>query len=211
MKHFTTLFLASLITFVVANDKEKHKEGGKNKHSNVTSEAKECHRLWKLTKLQETVSNATRMADLNRTHPEKAAKLVSEAASIGPELTSLTNNQTLTKFCPIVKAHDKMVHECQTLKHADKLTLKLKNATLLTMQATKQGRTEAEVKAKWQKELDEINKLKANATLAKACTKVKEEIGKNAKQHKSDASSVRLAGTGVFALGVGVYVAALLF
>jgi len=227
MKHFTTLFLASLVTFVIADDgkdKEKHKDGKFKHHGNMTSDQKSCHRMWKLAHISDTVANSTRMADLQRTNPNRAQRMKDEAVKSGPELQSLSGNQTLAKYCPVLKAHESLKHDCRKLKMAEKIQNKLKNDTAVKGAAEKMGKTESEVKQRWQNELKELDAMKKNGTLVSACGKMKDakKDGKDGKgkpgaggsapeKQKSDAASVKMAGTGAFALGLGLYFAVLLF
>jgi hypothetical protein len=220
MKHFTALFLASLVSFVVADDgKEKH---GKHKKHNMTGQDRACHRMWRLTHVSETVANATRMANLQQAHPDRAQKIKDEAVKSGPELQSLQGNQTLAQYCPVLRAHENLKHDCKKLHKADKIQNRLKNNTAVQDAVKKSGKTEDEVKQRWQKELDSVQKLKSNSTLASSCAQMKSgknskdgskdnKGGANPQKQKSGAATVKIAGTGAFALGMGLYVAVLLF
>jgi len=178
--------------------------------------------MWKLTHISDTVANSTRMADLQRTNPSRAQRLKDEAANSGPELQSLSGNQTLARYCPVLRAHENLKHDCHKLKVAEKIQNKLKNDTAVKTAAQKMGKTESEIKQRWQDDLKQLDAMKRNGTLVSACGKMKDskKDGKDAKgktggsapeKKKSDATSVKMAGTGAFALGLGLYFAALLF
>lgn len=219
---FTTLFLTALLGFAIADDSDKKEHKKDKKKQELTGDKKQCFRMAKLTHIVETANNQTRMDRIQSQHPDRAQKIKDDAARVGPELSGLQKNSTLVQYCGSYNAHEKLVKQCRTLKHGERLSNKLKNNTAVEESARRKNKSPDQIKSRWQQEIDHINKLKSNSTLVDQCKKIKttkdskkgdkgdkKDKGKAEKQ-KSAAAQVQVAGTGAFVVGLSLLIASLM-
>lgn len=231
----TALFLTTLLglAFAEDGDKKDHKmpKGKMMGKLGLTADQRVCHRMAKLNHIMKISNNATMMDNIAAKSPKSAQKLKDDAARAEPELSNMQKNSTLVKYCGQYGAHEKLVRQCRTLKHGERLSNKLKNNTALEESAKRRNKSVDEIKNRWQKELSVINRLKSNNTLVDQCNKMKSKDNKKgdkkgdnkkgdakaeknekgkAEKQKSAAANVQVAGTGAFALGLSVLIASLM-
>ncbi|KAF2670228.1 hypothetical protein BT63DRAFT_469825 [Microthyrium microscopicum] len=203
---FTTLFLATLVGFVIAgdNDNKEHKKGGHKKNGNLTSQERSCKKMWKLTNIIETSNNQTKMDEIERNHPDRVTKIKEKAAKAQAQVSRLQSNATLQQFCGVYHAHEQLKHQCYEINHVDKISNNIKNKTAVDEASKHKNRTADQVKQKWQKEVDHVKTLQSNKTLVDMCKKMKDgkDSKKGAKQQKNGGSHIQAAGTGALVLSV---------
>jgi len=173
MKYFSTLFLASLVTFAMAADGDKkHKDGKKNR--DLTPDQKTCRRMWNVNRAQDIASNKTRIDKISKEDPVRAQRIRDIAIRDGPELNKLQQNKTLTDYCQVYQAHERQVRQCYHVKNLDKLQRRIKDKNAVDDAAKKNNETADHVKKRWQHDLDTAQKQKNNKTLTDACAKMKD-------------------------------------
>lgn len=187
MRSFTILvaLLFAFIALSYASDLptlEVRKGRNETRSRNGSSTDQVCKELRKLTQLTSLAVNQTKLDSLvaaGKLNTAKVDELKKKANEAAPKLQALTSNSTLVNECATINTNKHMQHQCNQIKHLQRLARLAGNATAVDVFAADRNLNATEVdglKSKVQKAETKLKALEANVTLTEFCGQMKQGV-----------------------------------